>query len=349
MSESGTPSPQAQASAIAQVDLFQYGRRRCSFADFLAWAELVGRLESLVTHLRRTQRAVDSGMQVRQEHLQQAADEFRYRNHLLTVNETEAWLAERALARDDLHHYLLRGFCHDPVDMAMSIDEWCDAVDDVYGELWAALHFSGNFDALLEEYLFRVAAQALVPRGAGRKRSLSVDASPLTRILLEGRLDEARRLEGSYRVYAEDVAGRESCERRLKSQRLQLRRLHYQALSYANQDQAQEAWSCLQHDEESPDQLAERTGVLLRTGKAFAEDLPPDVARVLQSTQPGETTDPLKLPGTENYTVFRLVQKTEPKLNSSGVRRRLRRLLVAEKLSPEIERNLSWLPWAQEG
>jgi hypothetical protein len=344
--EASTPA----ASPLASLALFRFGARECTFREVLGWAEFTGRLEQTLQRLRQTERALASGEKIPRRRLQQGTTEFRYRNNLITVAETQAWLDERTLTLDQLLRHLYRQFCHGEADAAPSVDEWYAGVPDVFAELWAELHFAGEFDVLVEDFLFRVAAEA--DPGAGnstRAGSLNLNASKFSRLLLEGLLDDVRRLEGAYVQYAERVATPETCQRRLKSHRLELLRVEYQMLTYADAHRAREACCCLRDDGEDPEELADRTGVLIRTTSAFVGDLPADVGPKLVSAEPGEVLQPIQLPRQNEYLVCRLLRKIEPELASVEVLARVKRRLIAETLSPEVERKLRWLPWRPGG
>ncbi len=334
---------------FAEINVFQYGDYVCSLHQILAWAEFTGRLEAITAHLRRTERALLATSEVMPEHVNQAVTEFRYRHNLITAEETEVWLAERNLARDDLYRHVYRIFCSDPMEMALSENDWCEAVPDPFAEIWAELHFTGQFDVLVEEFLFRVAAMVLNPPEEKRTESLNLNVSHLAKLLIGPYFEFVRTTEGCYLEHAERVADRETCERRLKSQRMGLLRVQYQALSYPAESAAREAYSCMVFDNEEPHDLAERTGVLVRTGTAFVEDLPEDLGRHLLSAQPDECLAPIQLASHEGYTVCKLLTKEEPRLSSGPVISRIKRRIVAESLEAEIESNLQWLPWRPEG
>ncbi len=335
-------------SSVADLAVFQYRDRVCTFHEILAWSEFTGRLEELKAYLLRTERSLIESAEVRPEHLQQAATELRYRNGLITADETEAWLTERSLDINDLYRHLQREFSADSTSVSMSTDEWCDSVPDVFHETWAELHFTGRFNLLVESFIFRVAVVDMKPPAEVEGRSLNLNTDHLSKMLLAGHVDSVRSLEGRFVEYAETVASADSCQRRLKSHRMELLEVEYQSLTYETEDSALEAQCCIRYDGEDAYALAERTGVLLSGGSSFVEDLPEEVGRHLLSAQPGECLKPVQLPDHDGFTIFRLLNKNEPDLASAGIMKRIRRRIVSDALSEEIERNLRWLPWQPE-
>src|SRR5690242_20067251 len=104
---------QQMRPAYNRVVLYR-GQSSITVEDILAISWFLGELtvpwRELLTALACDESASESEQEVDDETLTSMLEEFRYDRELLTVEETEGWLAARDLTEDDLSEYLVRRY-----------------------------------------------------------------------------------------------------------------------------------------------------------------------------------------------------------------------------------------------
>src|SRR6476660_6145273 len=99
--------------AYSRVVLFR-GQSGVTVEDILAisWflGELAGPWRELLAVVACEESASESDQEVDDETLTSMLEDFRYERELLTVEETESWLAARDLTEEDLSDYLVRRY-----------------------------------------------------------------------------------------------------------------------------------------------------------------------------------------------------------------------------------------------
>ncbi len=332
--------------SYAELNLFCFGRRWCSLHEMLAWAEYVGRLTHTLEHLQQTEESLQTGFDMDQDRLKQAVNDFRYRNNLITSVETQQWLKERALSLDDLYTWVHRQFCDRRRHLMLTIPAWKKRCNDCAHEVWAELHFNGKFQILLDEFVHRIAVSH--KNGIARPEPSLEDLSSgpqLEHVFLTDDMKHVAELERMYQEYAEEIADRDSCQRRLNLERMNLLKVKYEAVSYRDINAAKEAYCCMKFDGETPDSLASRTHAPYETEYSYIEDIPDPLQQHLLSAGATECLEPIRITPQKGYTVYSVMRKTEPHLNNHEVRSRLQKKIVADNLAPLIDKEVQWLPW----
>src|SRR5262245_17796162 len=73
--------------------------------------ELEEKWQAFLSHIAAEERADELELELDQSAISAAAEDFRYRNDLITAQETEAWLANRGLTFDNFSEYFARRYC----------------------------------------------------------------------------------------------------------------------------------------------------------------------------------------------------------------------------------------------
>jgi hypothetical protein len=97
----------------------------------------------------------------------------------------------------------------------------------------------------------------------------------------------------------------------------------------------------LTKDQLSPEQVAHECGVGWEEQELFLGELAPEVQQGFLSAAPGEVFAPDA--GEEEFTVTRLVSKTEPSLIDEAVRDRIDQQLLEAHFSGLSSKHLRWV------
>ena len=330
--------------SYGDLNVFCFDKRWLTLNDMLAWAEYSGCITATLEHLQFTEEVIQDGFDVDQDKLQSEVNDFRYKQNLITTQETHEWLKERALALDDLYTYIHRKLANPRRSLRLTIAAWKRRCDDPAREMWTELHFSGSFTNLVDDFICRVAI-------ADMKNALD-DPSPLpikpnnpNEVFHGDKTRFVETWEALYQDFCSEVAGRDSCEQRLKMHRHELLKVKYEAVSYKNLNAAKEAFCCIRYDGESVESVAGRTNAPFESDYTFIEDLPKTLQQKMFSAHAQECLEPIRTSPQKGYTVYVMLRKTEPHPNNSEVRERLQRKIVHERLERNITEKLQWIPW----
>ncbi len=330
--------------SYGDLNVFCFGKRWLTLNEMLAWAECHGCITSTLEHLQFTEEVIQDGFSVDQDKLQNEVNDFRYRQGLITSQETHDWLKERGLALDDLYTYVHRKLANPRRSLRLTVAAWKRRCDDPALEAWSELHFSGAFSNMVDEFICRVAIADM--KGVlGNENVPATTPSNPNHVFLSPDTRHVLAWENAYTEFCAEVADRTSCERRLKSHRHELLKVKYEAVSYKKLDAAKEAFCCIRYDGEAVESLANRTGVPFESEYAFIEDLPEVLRQKLFSAHAQECLEPIRTSPQRGYTIYVMLRKTEPHPNNGEVRDRLQRKIVKERLEREIDEKLQWIPW----
>jgi len=335
-------------------------RGDCQFTvqDILAHGWFLGELQApwheLMSARAYQECASESDLSPDDEFLNSMSEEFRYQRDLLTVEETERWLAARDLTEDDFNRYLVRRYWRDNPPETATLDQ-SDQVDylassaDLRELLRVDLLFSGKFEDLTRAVSWRLAAAVeqnkketdadLVKEERGRfLERTGLDEPSLPEALKQlnrtpAWFEECLQLEVCYRQTAGSLLSDQARARDLAAKRLPLTRIKIQTLTLRSREAAQEAVLCLTDDELSPEQLAQECGLSWEEQELFLGDLPSEAQQLFLSAAPGE----------EEFLVTRIVAKTEPVLLDQQVRDRIDQQLLESHFSELCSKHIRWM------
>ena len=143
--------------SYGDLNLFCFGKRWFTLNEMLAWAEYHGSLVTVLEHLQFTEEIIQDGFNVDQDKLQNEVNDFRYKQDLITSQETHKWLEERVLSLDDLYTYVHRKLANPRRSLRLTVAAWKRRCEDPARDTWAELHFDGAFTNMVDEFICRVA------------------------------------------------------------------------------------------------------------------------------------------------------------------------------------------------
>jgi len=343
--------------------IFRGGEREFFFQQVVSAAHFRGEAESTWKNLQEglscTQYAEEEGFSVDAEELQKASELFRYRNELITAQETERWLEERNLSVEDFSNYLERNHWHSR--FASNLPDICSeyppspkAVEDA---LWAELILEGRFKAFTLPLAQRVAAKIespdfTVPReGVETERELffrraAISSGELERWLTRFRcprkwFEEMVEMDALYQRMGGAILSPERCHSELQAQHLPLTRIEAEGIFFPSWEAAREAFLCLTEDREGLAEVGRRSGSPVTFSSKFIRDLSEETQQAFFSASPGEILPPVEQGG--NVWIFRVRQKIKPSLEDPDIR-----ILIGEKarqgfFQSLVDKHIHWI------
>jgi hypothetical protein len=288
-----------------------------------------------------------------------AAEAFRYEHDLITAEETEKWLAERALTFDDFSDYFTRQYYTRALghDVLAAQIEYHSASPELRRLFMTDLVLSGEFERITTSFLWRLAARCIQPKPAAEAIAAEerrffernqIDRSHLRTWLKKlGRDSEWFRemlaLEAAYRVHCDEVLVSQARERELKVARLPLTGVEIEVIELESRDAAQEALFCLREDGMSMEEVAAEARYPYRRVNFLLEDIPIEAQQRFLSTRAGDILGPT-VRG-DGFELCRVISKTEPQADDPSVTSRIDRRLLerhfAELTSRYVQRRIA--------
>ncbi|RMD78650.1 MAG: hypothetical protein D6820_09590 [Lentisphaerae bacterium] len=332
---------------LLKLPLFRFGGKEYTLDQFFAWAEYTEALIPVIEHLQKTEEAVQSGFEIDQERIQQAVNEFRYHNNLITSAETHRWLRQRNLEIDDLYTHIYRKLSDPRKHLRLTPAAWKKRCLDPVREVWAELHFTAKFQRIFDDFVLRISIASRPEYYRNMYELKDVMLTDLENMIFlnQDNFHFSAFLEHVYREYVEENVPRSLCEAKLRTYRIDLLKILYESISFKDLNAAKEAYCCVRYDGESLQSLAKRTGGVYESEYAFIEDIPELLRAPLLSAKAGECLDPLRITPQRGYTVLYVTRKTEPHVNNIQVRERLERKVIEELLADWNDQNFELLPW----
>ncbi len=156
---------ETQATVSGSKVVFLCEDRAFDFRDLIDAAHFRGELEPVWKNLLRlvaAERKADAEeLEVDDEAIESAAEQFRYERDLITAEETEHWLAERGLTLNDFSAHFVRHYWdrHWGEDVEVDAVEYFSAPNDLRDLLTSELILSGELDRMALRLSRRVAAR----------------------------------------------------------------------------------------------------------------------------------------------------------------------------------------------
>ena len=348
--------------AYSRVALFR-GQAGITVDDVLAFGWFLGELTApwreLLAAVACEECAAESDLEADNESLTSMLEEFRYERELLTVEETERWLAARDLTEDDLSDYLVRRYWREnPPGSARAEDlNYLESSPELREMLRAELLFSGKFDRLTRSIGWRLAGLADQGEVEASPEILSderarffgrteLDVASLPEALQQLNrkpewLEECLRMEVSYRRTCDALLTNEARARTLAVMRLPLTRVIIESLTLRSGNAAQEAVLCLTEKRLTTAELAKECGSCWEREELFLQDCETSLQQELLSAAPGEVLAPKQ--GEQGFLVTRIDAKKDPELKNNEVRARIDRHLLKSHFSELASRNIRWV------
>lgn len=278
-----------------------------------------------------------------------AAESFRYEHDLITAEETEQWLAARALTLEDFTNYFARqqwrSSIADKIEL-VNID-FASASPELRQLFAAELIFSGELDRLTTRLAWRLAALAesgeidADPQRNKNEREAFLDRARVTEADLDDWLEQIGRdrkwldkmvaMETAYKALREKVLTPEARQRQLATMRMALTQFEAEVVELESLDAAKEAMLCIRQDGMSMKEVATEGRYPYRELRFLHEQVPEEFKQKFWSATPGEILAPL--PHADGFELYRIVKKLEPKPDDPNVQQRIDARLLERQFS----------------
>lgn len=332
---------------------FEVRGRPVTYLEVVQAAEVGGALEPFVRHsaalVRAEAAAVVSGAEADMDAVESMIEAFRYDRDLVTVEETEAWLARHRLVVDDLTAHFLRRHWHQVLG-----DEADASAGTLPGDTTPPWHVDLVLEGTLERWARRQAHAdgCLLDRPAPEPASVqawvaalrqarNLDDAGFSRWKEDWGLDDAlltRFLRGSSEyLAARNLALSDDAKARLlREQRGALLRVELEVAEFDTESAAREAYLCVTADRLPLATVAEDSGFLVERREDFLRDVPEAWRGGLLGLPAGGVLPPLPTDG--RHCVVRLVDRRDPALSDPEVLAEVEQQLLSQRFG-ELEAN----------
>lgn len=286
-----------------------------------------------------------------------AAEQFRYEHDLITAEETEHWLEERALTLSDFSDYFVRHYWGDGAEEveAATID-YFSAPNDLRELLAIELILCGELDRMAQRLSWRVAArcaaggQGIDPELIAAEQARFFERTGIHEAELANWLDrvgrnptwlnEAVSMEISYLRQCEALLTRTAREREIGALRLPLTRFEVETIEFDSHDAAREALLCARDDGLTMEEVAAEGRYPYRHTEVLLEDVPEDLQQKFLSMAPGEILEPIARG--DGFHLCRIIGKAEPNLDDPAVKSRAEKRILDRYFSDLTARHIQW-------
>jgi hypothetical protein len=301
-------------------------------ADVVAAADALGQLDSFRTTWRSTQtraaHAEASGCEADPAEIEEATNAFRYDRDLVSAEECERWLEQLGLRFEDLVAFSTRRL------LAAAVPESTVGLAHATPELEEPQATTFEVDLLLDDP-FAGWARALAERvAAAQANGTTWKAGDDLRV----RWDE---LEARHRETCAGLTEAAERERLLRQDWMALTRLELEWVTFDNVAAAREAECCVRHDGVTLTEVAEQNGLCCEIVSAFLTDLQALWHSALTVARAG---DVVLLPSADTgFAVVRVLNRSEPSLESERVCRRLDARLRGRHFRSLVTQHIRWI------
>ncbi len=352
----------AQAPPADPRVVLCHGKREFTVEDVSGMGWFLGRLQPVWSQLMEAvsceQRANELELEADDEVLTSMSEEFRYERDLLTVEETERWLADRGMTEEQFSDYLIRRYWREnPPDSEEAEEtDYLEGSPELRKLLRVELMLSGEFDRMARALSWRIAASSKEDASEKKPELLEVerarffertglDESSLPEALKQlGRtsewLNECLQMEVNYRQICVGLLTDEARRRTLTVMRLPLTRVEIEKMVVRSRHAAQEAVLCLKEKLLSSDELAKECGSTWEKDEFFLDDCAADVQQELLCVASGDVLEPKETDTC--FLVYRIAAKIEPDLEDAEVRARIDGRLREAHFSELASKTVRW-------
>src|SRR6266550_3088873 len=315
----------------------------------LEWKEFLHRVEA-------ERRGDELDLDLDESTISSAAEAFRYEHDLITAEETEAWLANRALSFDDFSDYFTRDYYASTLheDIVPDEIEYNSASPELRQLFVAELILSGELDEMTKELMWRLAA--FCAEGEPTSDAISaqerqfldrngIESSQLANWLKGlGRdskwFNEMLAIEAAYQTRCDTLLVPHARQRELVALRLPLTRFETEVIELESRDAAQEALFCVREDGMSMEEVASEGRYPYRRLDFFLEDLANEIQRKFLSVSDGQVLEPL--PRGDGFELWRVIRKIEPQADDPAIRLRIKQRLLNRHFSELANRHVDF-------
>jgi hypothetical protein len=341
--------------------IFTGGDESLSMRDLIDWAAFRGELAPIWKKLLRSvaaeAKADESEFELDESEIDAAAEGFRYAHDLITAEETERWLEERALSLDDFSDYFVRHYWSNKIDdVEPKQIEYASAPNELRELLVAELNLSGEIERFATQLSWRIAGtlengrSTVAPESLAAERGRFFDRTEVAEEKLPewleaiGRDDEwftkTLATEALYRQTCERLLSAQACAHEVAAMRLPLTRFELETMEVDSLDAAREALLCVRNDGMSMTEVAEEGRYPYRRAEILLEDLPEDLQQKFFSVSAGDILEPISRG--DGFHICRVIEKAEPKPEDEAVRERAEKRILERHFSELTAKHIQW-------
>jgi hypothetical protein len=352
---------ETQVTVNANKVVFLCEDRPFDYRDVIDAACFRGELEPVWKDFLRlvaAERKADTEeLEVDDEAIESAAEQFRYERDLITAEETERWLAERGLTLHDFGAHFVR---HYWAKRWPEIDttplNYLSAPNDLHDLLTNELILSGELDRMALRLSRRIAARCgakgqsagpeLIAEEQRRFRERHSLTESQTDDWLErlGReadwLNEMLATEAIYRRDCAALLTQREREREISALRLPLTRFQVETVEFDSLNSAREAILCVREDGMALKEIATEGRYPYRKPQLLLEEIPDDLQQKFLSVQPGEILEPI--PRGDRFHLYRVIGKEGPDPDDPIVRKRIENVILDRHFAHLTTRYIHW-------
>jgi hypothetical protein len=348
-----SPSPQAVRDARV---IFSRGQEDFTARDVIDAAYVRGELVPLWNEFNRAceceQRASDEDLELDDSAIDSAAIAFRYEHDLITAEETERWLEDRAISMEQFGEHFVRQYWarNYAGEIVLSDRDYISATPEEKDSFVAHLTLGGELDRMAEQLSFRLAAQAAqaLSQGVASEREKFVareKISDLPRWLAQiarngDWLDGILAGEIAFRHQMASALDERALERELVSMRLNLTRFELETIEVDSRDAAAEVLACVRSDGMELSEIAEESRYPFRHSEILLEDLPAEQQGSFLSARAGVLLDPIVRE--DGYELCRVKTRVDPQLSDHRIRERLQERISRRHFSELVSKYIDW-------
>jgi len=300
-------------------------------------------------------KASNEDIELDEDAIDAAAEQFRYEHDLITAEETEQWLATRGVTLDDFGSYFARQSLIRTIgdDITPEEIDYVSAPHDLRQLFAVETILSNDIDRLITDLSWRLAAEAAVkdkfdPESIETEREYFFERSGLTPDELPGWLqklprdsewfERMLRLEAEYRRRSESLLTPQARQRETTLLRLPLTRFETEVIELESRDAAQEALFCVREDGMSMEEVASEGRYPYKVLSFLQEDVSDDLQQKFLSVTIGDILEPLTRG--DGFELYRVISKTEPKPDDPAVCQRVDHILLSRHFSELAARHI---------
>ena len=348
----------APAATKADRVVFTCGTDDFTVRDVIDAAHLRGELDrlwrDLLTRVAAEEKAQQSGAELDQQAMNATAVAFRYKHDLITAEETEKWLEQRAVTLGDYSDYFVRDYWAKifGARATAAATPYIHATPEQRELLVTELTFSGQLDQLGKRFASRVAAfcvligdeipHLLVDEENQQFRSRVANVEEWLAGLGrdEAWLQEMLQMETAYQNATTRILTPEARQRELSALRLPLTRCEIELIELESHGAAREAFLCVRDDGMTMEEVAKEGRYPYRRIETVLDQLEPEMQQKYLSAIPGTVMEPIARG--DGYQLTRLLGKREPSLEDREVGTRVEQRLLARHFGDLTASRIQW-------
>lgn len=319
------------------------------------WAAVVERARAGLLALERE--AESEEPLVGDDEVESATDQFRYAKDLVSVDDTEKWLATWGLDAEQWLTWIRADLLKKKALEEGTPREFAEEPENGDEELESAVHAEAVCSGALSRLANQLAARVAIDRkvaaaegGAIAAETAAPDELPpldFEHLLPDfppedaaARAREIARLDCVFRGFRDRVVTPEAMTARIRAKQGDWMRITCSILRSPSEDVAREALMSIQDDGEDVAEVAEGAGAELEQGTFFLEEMDRSIGDHILAAKKGELLGPLQ--SGEGYAVVLVTDKVLASADDEAIRARAERSIVESEVEREVDNRITW-------